>query len=397
MTDPWAEFVAASEGERLAGYFESQRYPGAPGAARWFAEEARSITIGRATRAAAVEAEIQQHLTDHPRGVTLGYLGFDAAGVFEPLLREVPRGSPFPGGELVLVERPRTMAVERPRIRPRNRRPPPEPQHDTLDRDRFRTSVRNLQRAIDAGEAFQVVLSRRRTWERPDDLLAKAGELRASERYSFFFYLRLGSRELLGASPEAVVVSGPREAAIDPIAGTRPRHEPVGERPPLSQDPKELAEHRMLIDLARNDLGRVAEPGSVRLEFRERRVRFATVEHLVSRVRADLPPKTSRWGVLGASFPAGTVSGAPKIRATRLLRREERTWRGPYGGAVGWIDALGRSEWALAIRSAFAAGDRLYTAAGAGIVHASEPEREFEETEAKLARVEEVLLGGSDR
>ena len=110
-------------------------------------------------------------------------------------------------------------------------------------------------------------------------------------------------------------------------------------------------------------------------------------------MQARLRPGIGPWEVLAAAFPAGTVSGAPKIRATRLLRQEERTWRGPYGGTVGLLRSGGRGEWALTIRSAFAAGRRLYTAAGAGIVHASDPEREYDETLAKLAAIESALVG----
>ena len=150
----------------------------------------------------------------------------------------------------------------------------------------------------------------------------------------------------------------------------------------------------MLVDLARNDLGRIARPRTVRLLSRERRVRYARLDHLVSRVAADLEPSVGPWDALAATFPAGTVSGAPKIRATELLEREEGTWRGPYAGAVGLLRPGGRADWALAIRTGFAVGPRLYTAAGAGIVYRSEPRREFAETLTKLAHVEESLAGG---
>lgn len=149
----------------------------------------------------------------------------------------------------------------------------------------------------------------------------------------------------------------------------------------------------MLVDLARNDLGRIARPGSVRLGWTERRLRVARMEHLVSRVEATLSRGVGAWEALAATLPAGTVSGAPKIRATELLRSQERTWRGPYAGAVGWVSARNRADWALGIRTGFAAGDRLYTAAGAGIVHRSRPRREYAETLAKLALVESVLTG----
>ncbi len=266
------------------------------------------------------------------------------------------------------------------------------PLDDTLPRARFEGAVRRLVRAIRAGEAFQVVVAHRRSWPRPDDLLRRAGALRAAERYSAFYYLRFGDREIVGASPESVAEVAGRSAYIDPIAGTLPRSS-RGARAPLAQDPKELCEHRMLVDLARNDLGRVARPGSVRLLWSERLVRYARVEHLVSRVGAELGARVRPWDVLRAAFPAGTVSGAPKIRATELLREEEGSWRGPYGGAVALLEPRHRATFALAIRSAFGVGDRLYTAAGAGIVHRSGPTREFHETLAKLSVVEGTLAG----
>jgi len=253
--------------------------------------------------------------------------------------------------------------------------------------------VDRLRDAIRSGEAFQVVLAHRRAWRRPADLIERAGRLRAAERYAYFYYLRVGDREIVGASPESVVEVEGDIARVNPIAGTLPRTSPAG-RLPLPQDPKELSEHRMLVDLARNDLGRVARPGSVRVLWKERRVRYAQLEHLVSRVGARLKPGLGPWDALAATFPAGTVSGAPKIRATELLRREEGTWRGPYGGSVGLLETGGRADWALTIRSAFAAGPRLFTAAGAGIVHASDGDREFDESLTKLEQLESCLLGG---
>jgi len=149
----------------------------------------------------------------------------------------------------------------------------------------------------------------------------------------------------------------------------------------------------MLVDLARNDLGAVARPGTVDLVWEERRFRYARLEHLVSRVAGRLTPGAGAWRALTAAFPAGTVSGAPKIRATELLRSEEATWRGPYGGTVALLRPGGEADFALTIRSGFAAGSRLYTAAGAGIVHRSRPEREFHETLTKLAHTEAALVG----
>jgi len=213
------------------------------------------------------------------------------------------------------------------------------------------------------------------------------------ERFAYFYYLKFGDRELVGATPESVVEVRGDRAFINPIAGTLPTGRAGIGRRPLARDPKELAEHRMLVDLARNDLGSVSRAGSVRLIWEERRERYARLEHLVSRVGGRLKPGVGPWQALAAAFPAGTVSGAPKIRATELLRAEERTWRGPYAGAVALLRPRRRADFALAIRSGFAAGSRLYTAAGAGIVHRSQPAREFAETISKLSQVEATLVG----
>ncbi|MGP8072237.1 MAG: anthranilate synthase component I family protein [Thermoplasmata archaeon] len=396
MNDPWATFAERAAGSECAGYFErAAGHAGPRGQAVWFdrGECLPSVTprSGLGPTRRAVEAHLARG-----RGVAaMGYLGFDAVGLMEPALRAFPAGAPFPCAEFVLASDPRL--VDLPLRRTRSRAPvdrsPGPPLSDTLPRSRFCRSVNRLRAAIREGEAFQVVLAHRRAWRRPGDLLERAGRLRDAERYAYFYYLRTGDREILGASPESVVELVGATARVNPIAGTLPHAAGPG-RLPLPQDPKELSEHRMLVDLARNDLGRVARAGSVRVLWKERRVRYAQLEHLVSRVGAQLRPGLGPWDALAATFPAGTVSGAPKIRAVELLRREERTWRGPYGGSVGLLRPGGRADWALTIRSAFAAGARLYTAAGAGIVHGSDGDREFDETLTKLGQLEASLLGG---
>ena len=392
MTDPWDRFVDGAGSGETVGYFESAGEGRRPGTAWWYLGAADTDRLARGNGPNAARATVERFLASHRRGAAVGYLGFDAVGLFEPALASFPAGSPFPLGEVALVAEVRRSAVA-----PRPRRPLPAsrvgpPVSDSLPRQRFGRSVRRLVEAIRAGEAFQVVLAHRRGWRRPDDLLARATVLRASERYSTFYYLRFGDREIVGASPESVAEVDRSTAYVDPIAGTLPDR-PLGGRRPLSVDPKELCEHRMLVDLARNDLGRISSAGTVRILWSERRVRYARLQHLVSRVAGSLRAGTTPWDVLGATFPAGTVSGAPKIRATELLRAEEGSWRGPYAGTVGLWRPGGRARFALAIRSAFASGGRLYTAAGAGIVHRSTPDREFHETLAKLAVVEAALVG----
>ncbi len=396
MTDPWPAFVERAEGAETAGYFErSATHDPTGGIAVAFTRAEEVRTLGPRTDVKELSRATERFLGGGRGRAVLGYAGFEAFGLFEPALRRVPGGSPFPLGEFAFVA---GTTVGRPRrSRPAQRAPPTPltPLEDSMPHRRFEASVRRLQREIRNGEAYQVVLAHRRAWARPNDLLERAGRLRASERYAFFYYLRFGDREIVGVSPESVVEVDGRRAVVNPIAGTVPVGAGARGRLPLEVDPKELAEHRMLVDLARNDLGRIARPSTVRLLSRERRVRYARLDHLVSRVAADLRPGVGPWEALAATFPAGTVSGAPKIRATELLEREERTWRGPYAGAVGLLRPGGRADWALAIRTGFAVGPRLYTAAGAGIVYRSEPRREFAETLTKLGHVEELLAGGT--
>lgn len=392
--DPFRDFLEESAGARVAGYLETP-VPGRP-ELRWvlsFRDPEATLTLRPGTDARGLAARSAELLGGRPGRALVGYLGFDAAGLFEPLLGPPPAGSPFPVGEFAVAALPSAPRRIPRRGAPRGRPPPGvPPRADSLPRGAFERGVRRLQRRIRDGEAFQVVLAHRRRFRTPEDLGARAAELRRRERYAYFFFLRFGRRTLVGASPESVVEADRGRAFVSPIAGTRGRPRPRG-RAALARDPKELAEHRMLVDLARNDLGRVASPGSVRLEFRERAQRYARLEHLVSRVGARLRPEVGPWELLGATFPAGTVSGAPKIRATSLLRAEERTWRGPYGGAVGFTSQTGPQSWGLAIRSAFVDGPDLYTAAGAGIVHRSRPDREWAETLTKLAEVEACLVG----
>jgi anthranilate/para-aminobenzoate synthase component I len=399
VREPWTEFVARARGGRVAGYFERGRALDARGEwATWFTDADEVVRVTSPRDVGALD-RIDDALRRHPSASAVGYLGFDAASLFEPLIDPSVDGSPFPLGEFAIVRGLRRRPVpagprrEGARAAPDDATTPPPPRSDTLPAADYRRSVRRLRVAIRNGEAFQVVLGHRREHRRPDDLIDRAGRLRARERYAYFFYLQFEDRAVVGASPESVLEVDRRSAVLHPIAGTRPRPgRSRTVRRSLRRDPKELAEHRMLVDLARNDLGRIAEPGSVRVPWTERVVRFRRLEHLVSCVSARLPRGASPWAALGAAFPAGTVSGAPKIRATRLLRAEERSWRGPYAGTVGLLEGRDRATWALTIRSAFAARDRLYTAAGAGVVWGSTPAREYAETLAKLAEVEASLL-----
>ncbi|HKS59232.1 MAG TPA: anthranilate synthase component I family protein [Thermoplasmata archaeon] len=394
MTDAFDRFLAESEGAECVGYFEERpRSAQGPGQALYYTSAAKVVSVTAKTFPRDLDRALTNSLDR--RAAAVGYLSFEATGLFEPLLARVPAPSPFPLGEFALVSEPRTERLARRSFPPENLGGREQllatPTEDSLPRPRFLREVVRLQDAIRRGDAFQVVLAHRRSWPRPDDLLLRARRLRHRELYRYFFYLRFGDREILGASPESVLTLDGATARLHPIAGTLPR--PRGRRLRLSEDPKELAEHRMLVDLARNDLGRISRPGSVRVAVRERIERFARLEHLVSEVVGTLRTGVGPFEALGAAFPAGTVSGAPKIRATQLLQRSERTWRGPYAGAVGYLRAGGHAHWALPIRTAFARGRTLYTAAGAGIVHRSQAGREWTETLVKLAELERQLVG----
>ena len=408
--DPWWAFVeGAADRSGSAFYFERGESPGRSGRYSFFGFDPDARDVWK--EACDVRTSPLRKLAgDRSRadGSWVGFVGFDAVGQFEPLLRpSTPAGSPFPPA---VFERYPRIAHQH-QVRPPSRRPAPklpeEPKlgslSDSASRVSYERSVGKLKEAIYDGDAFQVVLAHRRTRRLDGSLLPFVDRLRRTERFAFLYYLRLadgvegdrsGLVEIAGASPESVVEVRDGRLAVNPIAGTRPFLSPTrgpDARLPLDKDPKELAEHRMLVDLARNDIGRVARTGTVRLARREVRVPFAHVEHLVSRVTGHLKEGSDAVDALSVTFPAGTVSGAPKIRATELLRKEERTWRGPYGGAVGIVTPGGEADFALAIRSAFATRGAVHTEAGAGIVHLSNPTQEWEETLAKLATVERAL------
>ncbi len=419
--DPWWTFVHDLTGRSgSAFYFERGESPGRSVREAFWGFDPRQREIWEEARDVPRSQMRVPRRAGHPAVTWIGYLGFEAVALFEPLLvPSTPRGSPFPLAVWDGYDQVRHRLGRDPRGSSPAPDLPPAPRlgpvTDSASPAAYEASVERLREAIFDGEAFQIVLAHRRTRRISGGLLPLVDSLRREERFAFLYYLRMtdveagigtsGSpMEIAGASPESVVEVRGRRIAVNPIAGTRPRPSPLRgphSRLPLDKDPKELAEHRMLVDLARNDIGRISTTGSVRLARRETKVPYARLEHLVSRVVGKLIPGRDALDALAATFPAGTVSGAPKIRATELLRREERTWRGPYGGAVGFLraggttrdSALNQADFALTIRSAFAWGGKVHASAGAGIVHLSSPEREWEETLTKLSTLEGALLG----
>ena len=257
--------------------------------------------------------------------------------------------------------------------------------------EQFLADVERIREHIRAGDIFQAVLSRRVDVPAPDPFLAYR-YLRALNPAPYLFFLRLGALSLVGSSPEVLVRVEDGELTVRPIAGTRRRgatpEEDAALEAELLADPKERAEHMMLVDLGRNDVGRVSRYGSVEVRSLMAVERYSHVMHLVSEVRGTLRDDADALQALAACFPAGTVSGAPKIRAMQIIDELEPVRRGPYAGAVGYVGWGGRTlDTAIAIRTAVIQDGTAWVQAGAGIVADSVPEAELRETEAKARAV----------
>jgi anthranilate synthase component I len=292
--------------------------------------------------------------------------------------------------------------------------PPPlelgrEPEGDppfrsTMERGDFEEAVSRIREYIVAGDAFQVVVSQRLEMElraQPFDLYRALRTLNPSP---YLFYLELDGVCLVGSSPEVLTRVEEGRVTVRPIAGTRPRGATPAEDRALAEelmaDEKELAEHRMLVDLGRNDVGRVAKYGTITVPDLMVVERYSHVMHLVSQVEGELRDGLSALDVLRASFPAGTVSGAPKIRAMEIIDELEPVRRGPYAGAVGYLGYGGDSmDTAIAIRTVLVLGGRAYVQAGAGIVADSDPGLEYEETlnKARALLRAAVMVGDGSR
>ena len=258
--------------------------------------------------------------------------------------------------------------------------------------DDYRAKVELIKEEIRAGEAFQVVLSQRFTMDATADAFDIYRTLRLRNPSPYMYLFRFdGGLEIVGSSPEALVKITGDEVMVHPIAGTRPRsHDPEvdhrnGEE--LLADPKERAEHLMLVDLGRNDLGRVCEPGSVEVVEFMHLERYSHVMHIVSTVIGKLSKKSTPADALFAVFPAGTLSGAPKPRAMEIIEKLEPTRRGIYGGTIGYFDFCGNIDSCIAIRTSVIKDGKAYVQAGAGIVADSVAESEDLECQSKAAAV----------
>ncbi|HEX5758035.1 MAG TPA: chorismate-binding protein [Thermoanaerobaculia bacterium] len=335
-----------------------------------------------------------------PHGLPWALLArFDTVVVFDHALQRVLAIANEVEGEVSLDEAERqlerlgrllTVEVAGGGVAMPGRRPdPPATGPPSLPGPAFRRAVATAKRHIAAGDIFQVVLARRWSLPRRVEPLALYRALRLVNPSPYMVLLETPDVALVGASPEMLVRKAGRHLETRPIAGTRPRGaDAEGDRrlaADLLADPKERAEHVMLVDLGRNDLGRVALPASVRVASFLEVERYSHVMHLVSSVAAELAPARDGLDALLACFPAGTVSGAPKIRAMEIVDALEPEARGPYAGAVGYLSYSGDLDTCITIRTLVVRGGEISVTAGAGIVADSDPAAEERETESKAA------------
>ncbi|NWG74874.1 MAG: anthranilate synthase component I [Rubrivivax sp.] len=279
---------------------------------------------------------------------------------------------------------------------PQVRRGPSYAVEREFAKEDYLRAVERAKAYIAAGDCMQVVLGQRLKKRYTESPLSLYRALRSLNPSPYMYYYDMGGFQIVGASPEILVrdeqdAEGHHVVTVRPIAGTRPRgatpEQDKANEAELLADPKERAEHVMLIDLARNDIGRIAETGSVRVTEAFGIERYSHVMHIVSNVEGRLRPGLTALDVLKASFPAGTLSGAPKIRAMEIIDELEPVERGIYGGAVGYLSFAGDMDVAIAIRTGVVKDNTLYVQAGAGVVADSVPELEWKETEAKARAV----------
>lgn len=364
-------------------------------------------------------------------GGAVGFLGYDTAAWFEPTLARARAAHPKPDEEgddaaFMLFDtvlafdhvRHRILLIANAAVEPgcdlearydlalarirfleaeigrRLSEPPPAAGggvtfRSNTTRAAFESAVRRAKDHITAGDVFQVVLSQRFEARIRSDPFSVYRALRYVNPSPYMYFIRLGGVSIVGSSPEMLVRVEDRQVETHPIAGTRPRgataEADAALAAELRADEKERAEHVMLVDLGRNDVGRVSAYGSVRVPRYMALERYSHVMHLVSRVVGELADGQDRIDALAACFPAGTVSGAPKIRAMEIIDELEPTRRGIYAGAVGYLDFAGHLDCCITIRTIVIRGGRAWVQAGAGIVADSDPAAEYEETRAKAS------------
>jgi anthranilate synthase component I len=270
-----------------------------------------------------------------------------------------------------------------------------------ISKEKFEDAVERAKEFVTAGDIFQVVLSKRYDFKIKGSLIGFYRNLRKINPSPYMYFVKSGEHQIVGSSPEMLARVENRKVETFPIAGTRPHVKDPTENKCLTEellaDPKERAEHVMLVDLGRNDIGKVSKFGSVHLPEFMQVHQYSHVQHIVSRVVGDLKDECNAYDALRAVFPAGTVSGAPKVRAMEIIEELEPTRRGPYAGAVGYFSYNGNADFAITIRTLVANGEKAYLQVGAGIVADSVPENEWFETEHKgRALMKALEVSGSE-
>jgi anthranilate synthase component 1 len=348
-------------------------------------------------------------------GGALGYVSYDAIRYIEKLPNQKPDTLGFPDIEMGIFEdgivfdhiqnqayyyyrcENRLKEIEALLKQPAAKEEPftyTQPKVDTAKED-FEQAVVKAKQYVTSGDIFQVVLSKRFQFQYTGSLLTFYKSLRQINPSPYMFYFKSGNRQIVGASPEMLVRTDKGKVVTFPIAGTTAVTADAEENKRLGKelllDQKERAEHIMLVDLARNDVGRISKPGSVTVPEFMQVHQFSHVQHIVSQVVGDLKDGLESFDVLKSMFPAGTVSGAPKVRAMEIIEELEGSHRGPYAGAVGYFSCNGNSDFAITIRTLFSEGNRAYIQAGAGIVADSNPEKEYYETDHKARALMKAL------
>ena len=264
-----------------------------------------------------------------------------------------------------------------------------------INKETFENNVDIAKEYVRSGDIFQVVLSRKYEFKISGDLLSIYKSLRMINPSPYMYYFKSNDLNIIGASPEMLVRVTDNQIETFPIAGTRPRDEDMEKNKKLTEellsDEKERAEHVMLVDLARNDVGQIARFGSVKVPEFMQVHQFSHVQHIVSKVIGELKDEKDCFEAIRAIFPAGTVSGAPKIRAMEIIQELEKESRGPYAGALGYFSKNMCADFAITIRTLVVKGNKAYIQAGAGIVADSVPEKEWFETEQKASALIDAL------
>ncbi len=370
-----------------------------------------------------IKAIIQQHAQPYPDqrfiGGAVGYVSYDAIRYWERLPTMARDDLHFPDLELAFYDdgvifdhrrqhaiyyhssHDRSKDLEALSTQPLDLGPLTYTAPTTnLSKERFEHEVVQAKEYIAAGDILQVVLSKRYNFTVQGDLLRFYQSLRRINPSPYMYFLKMEDRQIVGSSPEMLVRVEQGLVETFPIAGTRPRVADPQANQALARellaDPKERAEHVMLVDLARNDVGKVSEFGSVHVPQLMEVHAYSHVQHIVSRVVGTLQPNCDSFDALRAVFPAGTVSGAPKVRAMEIIEAAEPTVRGPYAGAVGYFSYNGNSDFAITIRTLVANGDHATIQVGAGIVADSVPEREWFETDHKAQALLRALASSGE-